>query len=361
MLPYWLMFLGPAYLALSCQLQNSKKPINQLEKQVPVIWQVIFLILTLMIGFRHEVGGDWSVYVREVEQFRGVLFTETILSKDPANSALIWLGAKLGVGVYLGNVVCAIFFVSGLLVFCRSQPQPFLALVVAVPYLVTVVAMGYTRQGAAIGIVMLALVALSNGNTVRFVIWIGLAACFHNSAVILVPLAVLASTKRFLLTMLWVSLTSFTLFTLLLQEYVDFLVRGYLLAEYHSSGAAIRIAMNAVPAAIFLIFRKRFSLSLQQQAFWTWMAWVALLFVLLLIASPSSTAVDRVALYLIPLQLFVGSRLPQALGTRAATQRQWLLLVLVYAFTVHFVWLFYADNNIYWLPYKFYPWEWLWS
>jgi hypothetical protein len=91
------------------------------------------------------------------------------------------------------------------------------------------------------------------------------------------------------------------------------------------------------------------------------MSWFALLFVLLLIVSPSSTAVDRVALYFIPLQLFVGARLPQAMGKRAGTQRQWLMLVLAYTFTVHFVWLFHAENRMYWLPYKFYPWEWLWS
>jgi hypothetical protein len=80
----------------------------------------------------------------------------------------------------------------------------------------------------------------------------------------------------------------------------------------------------------------------------------------LLILSPSSTAVDRVALYWIPLQLFVWSRVPQAMGKKSDTQRQWLFLVLGYACAVHFVWLFFADHRKSWLPYKFYPWEWLW-
>ena len=44
------------------------------------------------------------------------------------------------------------------------------------------------------------------------------------------------------------------LFVLLLQEWVDFMRAGYFEAAYQSSGAAIRIAMNALPAAFFLIF-----------------------------------------------------------------------------------------------------------
>ena len=72
---------------------------------------------------------------------------------------LNWLAARTELGPYFVNTVCAALFAWGLVVFCRAQPRPWLALVVAVPYLVTVVAMGYTRQGTAIGLAMLALPA----------------------------------------------------------------------------------------------------------------------------------------------------------------------------------------------------------
>jgi hypothetical protein len=127
-----------------------------------------------------------------------------------------------------------------------------------------------------------------------------------------------------------------------------------------SSGAAIRIAMNAVPALVFLVFRKRFGLTDAQRIFWTWMSLGALAFIGLLVVTPSSTAVDRVALYWIPLQLYVWSRVPQAMGQRTGTRRQWLALVLAYSFAVQFVWLIFADHSYAWLPYQFYPWVWLW-
>jgi len=145
------------------------------------------------------------------------------------------------------------------------------------------------------------------------------------------------------------------------QEAISFLIMGYIQSEYQSSGAAFRIAMNAVPAAIFLVFRKRFQLAPAELSFWTWMAWSALLFIVLLNISPSSTAVDRVALQWIPLQLFVWSRLPNVLGKKNGKNLLWVCAVIAYSAAVHFVWLVYADTAFAWLPYQFYPWVWLWQ
>ena len=231
---------------------------------------------------------------------------------------------------------------------------------VAVPYLVMGVAMGYTRQGVAIGLVMAGLVALNKGQIYKFAGWLILAALFHKSALIMLPVAVFSGRKNWV-ALLGVMLAGVMMFLLLLAEYVNNLVAGYITDEYASSGAGIRVAMNALPATIFLIFRNRFNLTPSQKSFWVWMSVGALTFIPLLAVSPSSTAVDRVALYWIPLQLFVWPRLPQAMGQRAGTQLQWVAIVLVYAYLVQFVWLFYADHSFAWLPYQFYPWVWLWS
>ena len=321
----------------------------------------MYVILVLMIGLRHEVGGDWIQYLDMLDSYTDNTSAEKFGFQDPAFILFNKLATWSGTGVYLLNLLSAIFFSWGLVVFCRAQPRPWLALVVAVPYLITVVAMGYTRQGVAIGIAMMAMVALGVGRTMRFILLIAFAALFHKSAIILVPLAILASTKRRVITLVWVSVAGLILFALLLQEAASFLIYGYVESQYQSSGAAIRIAMNALPAALFLIFQKRFQLSAEQRSFWSWMAWSSLFFIALLIVSTSSTAVDRVALYWIPLQLFVLSRLPNALGKREGKNAVWVYAVVTYSATVHFVWLVYADTAFAWLPYQFYPWVWLWQ
>ena len=326
----------------------------------PDLWRVMFIFLVLMIGLRHEVGGDWFLYLEMLESYTFNSEDDRFGFQDPAYILLNILAVSSGFGIYLINLISAVFFSWGLIVFCRAQPRPWLALAVAVPYLITVVAMGYTRQGVAIGIAMLAIVALGQNSALRFILWIALAGLFHKSAIILVPFAVLAKTKSRFFILILMALTSAILYVLLLGEAIDFLVHGYIQSEYQSSGAAIRIAMNAMPAAIFLLFRKRFQLLPAQQSFWTWMAYSALLFIVLLKVSPSSTAVDRVALYWIPLQVFVLARLPNALGLKNGKNAPWVCAVVAYSATVHFVWLVYADTAFAWLPYQFYPWVWFW-
>jgi hypothetical protein len=359
---YWFLLLVPTLgLVLAAgnvgPRSNNKAP----AKTSSFALGLFAFLLVMVVGFRHEVGGDWSAYLQLLVTVVDQTWFEGMMNGgDPAYGLLTWIAANFGGGIYLVNLVCGLVFVAGLMVFVRSSPQPWLAMCVAVPYLVIVVAMGYTRQGVAIGLAMFGLVALSQGRIYKFAAWLILAALFHKSALILLPLAVFSGRKKWG-SLLGVFLVGVLMFMLLIAELADFLLAGYINAEYASSGAGIRVAMNALPAALFLIFRNRFDLTPSQKSFWVWMSLCALSFIPLLAVSPSSTAVDRVALYWIPLQLFVWSRLPQAMGQRAGTQRQWLAVVLVYSFAVQFVWLFYAEHSVLWLPYQFYPWVWLWS
>ena len=103
------------------------------------------------------------------------------------------------------NSACAGLFSWGLFSFVNAQPRPWLALSVAVPYLVIVVAMGYTRQGVAIGFAMGGLLALGGERSnLRFVLWVIVAATFHKSAVLLIPIAALAEERGRWWTALWV-------------------------------------------------------------------------------------------------------------------------------------------------------------
>lgn len=317
-------------------------------------WLLTGVALSLLIGLRHEVGGDWFNYEAHYRNTIGAPLAEALEKNDPGYYLLIWLSTQIDGGIYLVNMVFGTLFSVGLVVFCRNQPRPWLALTVAVPYMIIVVAMGYSRQGVALGLAMFGMVGLAKHQNLRFVLCIALAATFHKSAVILVPLAALASSRGRLWTSLWVGASAAALYWLLLADSVDKLVLGYLEAKYQSEGAAVRIAMNALPATLLLVFRKRFSWPPAERNLWVLMSLAALGAVVALELSPSSTAVDRVALYLIPIQLFVFTRLPDALG-RTDQRRYWVVAtVLLYAL-VQLVWLTMASHATYWLPYLFYP------
>ena len=358
---YWIVFAWFGLMALTHMRPVSFAAIMPQRKSSWIGIAFAFLLLTLTIGLRYEVGGDWQSYLGHVESASGQMLSETLAQSDPAYQFLNWIAANYGGGVYLVNTICAALFSWGLLAFCRIQPRPWLALLIAIPYLVTVVAMGYTRQGTAVGLAMIGLVALSERRMLRFVLFVALAATFHKSALILMPLPVLTDTRNWLWTGLWVGLTTLLFYVLLLQEAVDALVVNYIGAEYESSGAAIRVAMNAFPALIFLLWHRRFEMKPEQKRLWTWVSLGALGFVGLLWISPSSTAVDRVALYWIPLQIVIWLHFPDVFGRKGKRNPIWVMSVVTYSAAVLFVWLFFASHAFAWLPYRFYPWVWLWS
>ena len=351
---YWFLFLIPALLAL-----GSSRPRYLPSRSISpdFLGGAVLLALTLVIGLRYEVGGDWRHYYSYVEVARLLTLKEAFSTTDPGYALLNWIGANSGGGIFLVNAICGFIFSLGLIAFCRLLPRPWLAIAVAMPYLVLVGAMGYSRQGVAVGIAMWGLALLGRGKLWEFVIACILAGLFHKSALVLILIAIASRVKNKFITTVVITGLCAGLYFLLLTDAVEALRLGYLDAEYQSSGAGVRIAMNALPGAVFLWYRKRFALTSEQYRVWTYMAWTTIGFVGLLFASPSSTAVDRMSLYLIPLQLFVWSHFPDAVG-RFGNRNLWAVLtVLVFYAAVLFVWLFFADHRHSWIPYKFGPLE----
>jgi hypothetical protein len=357
MLTYWFMFFAAATAAVGNRVQPSFGGHLQPSSRILLAWLFAAVALVLVIGLRYEVGGDWLAYLGYVLRVRGLSLGEAQALGDPGYQLFNWLSFQLGLGIYGVNLASAACFVSGLVVFCRAQPRPALALVVSIPYMVLVLGMGYSRQGVALGLCMIGLVALGNRSTLKFVLWTLLAATFHKSAVLLIPIAVLASTRNRVWTAVWVGVAAFAAYLVLLADEVDALYTNYVLAEYQSQGALIRLLMNAVPAMLFLVWRRRFRFSQEEYKLWYWISALSLLMLVVLAVSPSSTAVDRVALYFLPLQLVIFSRLPEALGGWGKNNQALVMLVIFYYGLVQFVWLNYSTHAFAWLPYKFAPFQ----
>ncbi|MGY0611541.1 EpsG family protein [Luteimonas sp. A501] len=345
MLPFWLMFLVPMWAVLA----RYRLP----ERQQPIAWAAVGMLFALMIGLRHEVGGDWFNYLNHFEMVRPLSFMEALRRGDPGHYALNWLTLRLGGNIYWVNLVYGSIMMWGVVVFCRRQPWPWLALLVAVPYMLVVVGMGYSRQAVALGFALAGFAALGDHRVRKFVICIALGALFHKSAVLLLPIAVLAASRNRILSASMVVVVSALLYWVLLLDHTDRLWSSYVEYQMQSQGAKIRVLMNAVPAGLLLLWRRRLEPDPQQQKLWTWIALLALLCLPMVLLA--STAVDRVALYLIPLQLFVFCRIPRLAGNNVRLRTLLVLGVIGYYAMVLFVWLNFANHAEYWLPYQFGP------
>jgi hypothetical protein len=109
--------------------------------------------------------------------------------------------------------------------------------------------------------------------------------------------------------------------------------------------------MNLVPAIIFFTGRRRLAFGATEGKIWFYFSLASLAMPILLFLLPSSTAVDRIALYLIPIQLAV---LPRT-GNLIKSQQFAKVLVIGYSALVLFTWLNFAVHAKYWVPYQLYP------
>jgi len=112
---------------------------------------------------------------------------------------------------------------------------------------------------------------------------------------------------------------------------------------------------NVAPAAILSIWQRRFTLIDTEQRIWRWVALLAIALLLIYPIVPSTTALDRLGLFVIPLQLVVFSHLPDVFGRQGRSNQFWVTAVRAYYALVQFVWLNFAAHAFAWLPYQFYP------
>jgi hypothetical protein len=312
------------------------------------------LVVLLLVGLRFDVGGDWINYIDIMQEIGRLEFWRGVWLQDPGYGALNWLAVRCGLGIWAVNTVCALIFTWGLVKFARRQPNPWLVMVVAVPYLIIVVAMGYTRQAVAIGLILAGLTVLDRG-MLRFFGYIVLAAAFHKSAVIVLPLVALSATYQRVVTGGILLASAVLIYYIFIQASIDRLVTNYVESGYASQGAGIRVAMNLPPALLFLLFQRRFVVTEQERKLWRNFSLASFAALALLYFTTATTAVDRLALYLIPLQMFVLGRVPHAFPDKQRTNLVLTILVVFYSATIQFVWLNYADNAGAWIPYRFYP------
>ena len=315
----------------------------------------LLLFFTLFIGLRYEVGADWENYLFSLKNVQGISFGDVLQQEEAGYALFNWLGANWGGSLFLVDTLCALIFSFGLLSFCRAQPRPWLALTLAFPYLIVVVAMGYSRQGVAIGLECLALLALERDRLLWFLGWVALAATFHKTALILMvlPVSCLNSNLRFsqLIRLALLVVAGYGLFNTLLSPSIDSFQSGYIDDKLASEGALVRVLLSVLPALVFLLFRRRFQLPTQSLRIWIFLSFGAAAAAGGLFTVASSTVIDRLALYLIPLQIFVGSRLPDTklLGLAPSF---WNQLLVLFSLAVLLVWLFFAAHAQYWLPYR---------
>ena len=352
MLIYWI------FLGFACLMALFEQGAERVNHRINFVWVLYTAALAIFIGGRWKTGGDWGNYYTNLQSFYWLkLGDAAATSKDVGYTVLSIIAAQFPTGIVVITMFTGIVMALALLIFCLRQPRPWLCMSVAFPYLVVVCGMGYIRQGIAISFILLGLLALEKERIGRYVVWVTVGALFHGTALAMLPLGALVSRKNRLLVIAFVTMVTLLTFNTLIASRTDALVANYVEVDAESSGALVRAFMGALPGAIFLIFRKQFGLTGSPQLAWMALSAAAILAVPAVLLYPSSTVVDRLGLYLLPVQCFVYARLPDALAKNAQQRLLFAVSILLLYITVFFTFMSYADHAESWVPYRFYLFE----
>lgn len=360
MLAYWMLFFILAFASLVYSPKAAIAPSafeSQPGPQGRVIPIVVAILITLMIGLRYRVGGDWSSYLINFDDVRGRSLSWAFANSpnEVGYTLITWLVGRIGGEIWLVNLICAIPFVIGLMAITRQQPNPYLALTIACPLIIIVVGMGYTRQAAGLGFLLIAMTALTKGASFWiFLIWASVGSLFHLSVLFFIPLTAALLFQGRLRSLVLLIVCAMVGYFVILPHAVERYSLGYIRTVYEAQGAIFRIALSALAGSVILFFGRRFFYNPIEARIWRGWGILSLLSLIMLFIVRSTVIIDRLSVYLLPIQIYTFGRLPMALGGHQS-QRIWsLLMVFAYAIVL-FLWLTLANHAKFWLPYRTYP------
>jgi hypothetical protein len=341
---YWILFglfAGGALLSESQEQRPSRR----------WLLTIFIVLLALFVGLRWEIGPDWRAYHSMYREMRNVGIGGALEQSDPGFRVILSALQAARAPFFVLNLICAGIFAFGLARFATSLPNPWLAVLIAIPYLVVVIAMSALRQATAIGFIFLALRGMGAKPLWKSIFWVLVASLFHASAIIVAVLIALSYSRNRLEAAVVILASAFPAYYVLVGTFDNYLHR-YAQRLIDSGGVAFRVAMNAVPAIVLLTMgSERFSPP-GEQAFWRNLSILSLALGPPLFFVSSTTAIDRLSLYAVPLQMLVLSGLPRQLSSTAGTRIYPVMMLIGYCALTLLVFFTLGTHARYYLPYR---------
>lgn len=285
-----------------------------LSQQPVLSRQVYFLILACLFvfsAFRFQVGCDWSGYYYQYLRASNFEWGRLTTNREPIWWAILAWVRGFSLPYPVVNIISNAIFFIGCHVLARRQPDPLGFLVLLFPILIINMPMSGIRQGAAVGLVCIAIAAFIDRRPIGFALWVVIAAGFHVSALVfllLLPVATGRYTKSRL-----------TIAALLAIPGAIFLASGesaeiassrYIDTDVEAFGAVFRVGILSLSALYFFLFVRKKWMRIFPQDYSIVSIGAIGMAVAMLLVPVSSVIGDRFGYYLIPLQAMMFARVP---------------------------------------------------
>lgn len=315
MIPYFATFGILVFAAISTAGRQQKV----------TMLAILSVFLWWFMGSRYYVGCDFNAYLQRFGYFRSPGSLTALFERPEWGfEALVWLVKSLGLNFVWVNMFAAMAYTAGFFTLYRRHPEPLFLLATAFPVMMIQLGMSGTRQCIAVAILMFAYEKFRQESKIGTAIFILIAMQFHSSAIIFLPLALLAGKQVSIPRILGALAIIGPVAGLLLASRFEVYSDRYIEDRYgalESNGALIRYILIAIPAVLFLRFRKQ--LEIQFPRDFNLMKVISLAtFAILPIALINTTILHRLIYYLMPVSIitfvsvgsFVFGRSGKALG-----------------------------------------------
>ncbi len=314
------------------------------------IWVFVIFLLTIFIGFRFEVGGDWIQYEKFFYMAQNLSFLESL------NSNLVYvyinkLANYFGIQYYGVNFICASIFMFSLAFFLNDTKNRWLALAIAFPIIILILGMGYIRQGLAFSFSLFLIKSLEEKKLLNSLLFYSLSVLTHKSALFISSLLLfifLWYHKKYFFLLLTISIPTF--FALIFRDFYQHNIHNYIGDGQHmfSYGSLPRSFLILLVAILFLSFKNKFeNLSKYQIFVFSSFSWIIIFLFPLSIVT--SIVADRLLLYLYSLKLVFISNA----NLNDKTLKFFSFLIISGYLFYLILWISFGINAFSWLPYKF--------
>lgn len=340
---YWIMFAMFAVGAFASRGEDT-------SGKVGATFIVAMAIAALIVGLRWQIGPDWQAYSLIYSDAGRISLEQVLKRHDQGFYFVAWSLNWFHAPFWTLNLAMAAILFYGLFRFSQSLANPWLAITVAVPYLIIVVGMSLIRQAAAMGFVFLALRHVGIKPLWKSLGWVLVGSLFHASAIIVGLLIAVSYTKNRLSAAFLLILSVVPCYFLLSSTVGDYFQR-YDHQVLDSGGVYFRLLINAVPAMLLFALRRRGIVPAEEYKLWRNLALISLFLLPVPLLVRSTTSIDRLSMYAIPLQLLVLSNFP-TVGRQTSARYVNIAGIVLYSAITLSAYFSFGTHARYFAPYR---------
>ena len=263
------------------------------------------IFLVWFMGFRFETGCDYFGYLNRWENFSLPGNVPDLLRGEEIGFTLLIASVKvLGLDYTWLNA-----FASAILVFCYvrfARAHPFAPVILALLFPVVIIQLGMSglRQALAGAFLMLSFNAFARGSRAWTAIWVLVGMQFHASAVIFLPIALIAGREVNTVRLMLAMIVAGPVAAVLIADRFETYEARYIEGNVTSGGALIRYALCLLPVPVALLYRNRLK-TVFPDAFPLLKLALLILVALAPLVVLSSIALHRLNYYVMPLSILL--------------------------------------------------------